>query len=218
MGRARHRRRRQIEPTVHHLLFAVFGWMGIGAPRARPGAVAEGEGVHRGGARARRLDRRIIFRHLLPNSIGPIIVALTFTSVVGAILAESTLSFFGFGPQPGPGDVAGATCSAARKGYVGPGNWWLCCVPRRRCSCSSCSRINFIGDGLRDAFDPKQQTAEEYDRGWPTACSAARSDPRGRRSRTTDDGLVQAVRGVDLDVARRRVRRHRGRVAARASR
>ena len=43
---------------------------------------------------------RIVKSHLLPNSIGPILVALTLT-VIGAVVAESTLSFFGFGPQPG---------------------------------------------------------------------------------------------------------------------
>ena len=51
---------------------------------------------------------RIMFKHLIPNSLGPIMVALSL-SVVIAILAETTLSFFGYGPSPGEGARRGAS-------------------------------------------------------------------------------------------------------------
>ena len=87
---------------VHHLPVRDLRLDGRRSPGARPGAVAEGTRVHRGRPRSRRVQPAHHRRHLLPNSIGPILVALTL-SVVAAIVGESTLSFFGFGPQPGSG-------------------------------------------------------------------------------------------------------------------
>jgi peptide/nickel transport system permease protein len=96
---------------------------------------------------------RIVFRHLLPNSIGPILVALTNT-VVAAIIGEATLSFFGFGPDAGSGNTSLGLLVADAKGGVTAGYWWMVVFP---CSLlvlvALC--INFIGDGLRDATDPK---------------------------------------------------------------
>ena len=80
-------------------------------------------------------------------------MAATFT-VAAAIITESTLSFFGFGVQPAR-TSAGATCWPTSKAYVGraSGGWWS--SPAWRCSFTILA-INFIGDGLRDALDPKQ--------------------------------------------------------------
>jgi peptide/nickel transport system permease protein len=99
---------------------------------------------------------RIMFRHLIPNSLGPIMVALSL-SVVGAILAESTLSFFGYGPSPGQGRTTWGLLIAQSKKTVLSGYWWLVVFP-----CAflvlTIVCINFVGDGLRDAFDPKTET------------------------------------------------------------
>jgi peptide/nickel transport system permease protein len=98
-------------------------------------------------------SKRIVLRHLIPNSIGPIIVSLTI-SVVGAIVAEATLSFFGFGIDPVTRTSWG-TLLADAKGGVITGQWWLVVFP----SCAfvlTILCINFMGDALRDAFDPKQ--------------------------------------------------------------
>jgi peptide/nickel transport system permease protein len=98
-------------------------------------------------------SKRIVVRHLIPNSIGPIIVSLT-TAVVGAIVAEATLSFFGFGIDPVTRTSWG-TLLADAKGGVITGQWWLVVFP----SCAfilTILCINFMGDALRDAFDPKQ--------------------------------------------------------------
>jgi peptide/nickel transport system permease protein len=95
---------------------------------------------------------RLISRHLIPNCVGPIIVAATFT-VAAAIITESTLSFFGFGVQPP--HVSWGNLLAGSKAYVGQGKWWLVVFPSLALLFTILS-INFIGDGLRDALDPKQ--------------------------------------------------------------
>ena len=87
-------------------LLAIFGWMTVARiVRGQVLALKEREFIEASRA-VGASNFRIVVRHLLPNSIGPILVALTF-SVVAAVIAESTLSFFGFGPQLGLGpDVA----------------------------------------------------------------------------------------------------------------
>lgn len=97
-------------------------------------------------------DRRIILRHLLPNSGGPIIVNATLT-VASAILVEAFLSFLGFGIQP-PTPALGALISDGQGQMLDM--WWLVTFPGVAivliCLC-----VNFIGDGLRDALDPTQR-------------------------------------------------------------
>lgn len=96
---------------------------------------------------------RIMFRHLIPNALGPIMVSLSL-SVVGAILAESTLSFFGYGPSPGEGRTTWGLLIAQSKSGVLSGYWWLVVFPCAMLVITIVA-INFVGDGLRDAFDPK---------------------------------------------------------------
>ena len=82
------------------LLFALFGWMGVArVVRGQVLALKEREFIEASRAMGAS-NRRIVLRHLVPNAIGPILVALTF-AVVAAIIAESTLGFFGFGPATG---------------------------------------------------------------------------------------------------------------------
>lgn len=99
---------------------------------------------------------RIVIRHLIPNAIGPIIVSLT-TAVVTAIVAESTLAFFGFGIDPVYHTSWGGLLGAS-KGQVLTGKWWLIVFPGL-VFVITIMCINFIGDALRDAFDPKQGQA-----------------------------------------------------------
>ncbi len=98
-------------------------------------------------------DGRIIFRHILPNVIGQIIVVVTI-QIAFAILLESSLSYLGFGVQP-PDTSLGALISTAQTALQG-GLWWLFYFPGIFIILISLS-VNFIGDGLRDAFDPSQQ-------------------------------------------------------------
>jgi peptide/nickel transport system permease protein len=96
-------------------------------------------------------DRRIIVRHILPNAISPILVAATI-GVGGAILTESTLSFLGLGF---PSDVPtwGRILYDARN-YLDIAPHWAI-VPGLFIFLTVLS-INFIGDGLRDALDPRK--------------------------------------------------------------
>jgi peptide/nickel transport system permease protein len=138
------------------VLLVSLGWMGVARiVRGVVLSLKEREFVEASVALGSS-SPRIVVRHLIPNSIGPIIVSLT-TSVVGAIVAESTLSFFGYGVDPAYRTSWGALLADA-KGSVLNGRWWLVVFP---CAIFVLTIlcINFIGDALRDAFDPKQQMA-----------------------------------------------------------
>jgi len=137
------------------LLLALFGWMGVArVVRGQVLALKEREFVEASRA-VGATNRRIVVRHLLPNSIGPILVALTF-SVVAAIIAESTLSFFGFGPQPGAGSTSLGLLVGTSKENVLTGHWWMVVFPCGVLLLVALT-INMVGDGLRDATDPKMQ-------------------------------------------------------------
>jgi ABC-type dipeptide/oligopeptide/nickel transport system permease subunit len=97
-------------------------------------------------------DARIIFRHILPNSMGPIIVNATLT-VAAAILIESALSFLGFGIKP-PTPALGLLINDGATEMQTA--WWLVVFPGVMIMAIVLC-INFIGDGLRDALDPTQR-------------------------------------------------------------
>lgn len=94
---------------------------------------------------------QIIVRHLLPNSLGPIIVAATI-DVSGAILTESALSFLGMGVQPPQATWGNMLRFAQDQMSTAP---WTAIFPGLMIFLVSIA-INFIGDGLRDALDPRQ--------------------------------------------------------------
>ncbi|ADU28312.1 oligopeptide ABC transporter permease [Evansella cellulosilytica] len=97
-------------------------------------------------------DFRIIFKHFLPNAVGPIIVNATLMMAT-MIIIESGLSFIGFGiPQPTP--TWGNMITEGNSLRMLENNWeaWL---PAGLAILLTVLAINFIGDGLRDAFDPK---------------------------------------------------------------
>lgn len=94
---------------------------------------------------------RIVFRHLLPNAVGVIVVNATF-GIAGAILLESSLSFLGFGVQP-PESSLGLLISQYQNAFAS--RPWLFWWPGMLILVIALS-VNFIGDGLRDAFDPRQ--------------------------------------------------------------
>lgn len=97
-------------------------------------------------------DLRIIARYVLPNAIAPIIVQYTMF-VAQAILIGSSLSFLGLGLQP-PAAEWGSMLSAG-KTYMRD-CWWLATIPGLFIMLVVLA-INLIGDGLRDALDPKQK-------------------------------------------------------------
>jgi ABC-type dipeptide/oligopeptide/nickel transport system permease subunit len=96
-------------------------------------------------------DSRIIFRHLLPNALGPIIVNLTIT-VANAILLETALSYLGVGVQPPDTSLGLLVSNGQSAATTRP---WLFYFPGLFIIVIALT-INFVGDGLRDAFDPTQ--------------------------------------------------------------
>ncbi|OAB47484.1 peptide ABC transporter permease [Paenibacillus antarcticus] len=97
-------------------------------------------------------DGRKIFKHLLPNTI-PVIIVTATLSVAGAILTESALSFLGVGVVP-PTPSWGNMISAANNLIDFRKRPWLW-IPPGMCILITSVAINLIGDGLRDALDPK---------------------------------------------------------------
>ncbi|WP_435002774.1 oligopeptide ABC transporter permease [Bacillus atrophaeus] len=95
---------------------------------------------------------KIIFSHILPNSLGPIIVSATL-KVGGVILAESTLSYLGFGIQP-PIASWGNMLQDAQNFTLMIQAWWYPLFPGLFILITVLC-FNFVGDGLRDALDPK---------------------------------------------------------------
>lgn len=137
---------------------------------------------------------RVIFKHLLPNTIGVIVVNATF-AIAGAVLLETSLSFLGFGVQA-PDTSLGLLISQYQNSFsTRP---WLFWWPGMVILAVALS-VNFLGDGLRDAFDPRQAGAGRRKRGGLL----------GRRAAATDAGAVTAgglgaaptARGIDIDDA-----------------
>ena len=97
-------------------------------------------------------DLRIIFRHLLPNAIAPIIVQGTL-EVANVVLLESVLSFLGFGIQPPTASWGNMLANAESTMAIAP---WVAIFPGL-CILITVLAINYMGDGLRDALDPKMK-------------------------------------------------------------
>ena len=95
----------------------------------------------------------IIFKHLLPNSLSPLVVAGTL-GVASAIIAESTLSFLGLGLQPPASSWGTMLRNAQQQIFTAP---WAAVFPGLMIFLTVVS-VNFIGDGLRDIFDPSGAT------------------------------------------------------------
>lgn len=95
-------------------------------------------------------NARIIFSHLLPNTIAPIIVSSTL-GVAGAILSEAYVSFLGLGIRPPTASWGNMLESAYRYLESAP---WLWIFPGLMILITVLS-VNFVGDGLRDALDPR---------------------------------------------------------------
>ena len=104
-------------------------------------------------ARAAGLNQgAIIFRHIVPNLLGPVVVYVTLT-IPAVILAESFLSFLGLGVQPPMASLGTLIAGGAQDMELAP---WLLIFPSLTMVVTLMS-FNFIGDGLRDAIDPKDR-------------------------------------------------------------
>jgi peptide/nickel transport system permease protein len=95
-------------------------------------------------------DVRIVLRHILPNTLAPLVVFATL-GVASAILSGAALSFLGLGVQP-PEPEWGVMLADGR-GYL-RGYWWMATFPGLAIMLSTLA-INMLGDGLRDVMDPR---------------------------------------------------------------
>ena len=95
-------------------------------------------------------DRKIIFKHILPNSLAPVLVSATF-GIANAILIEAALSFLGLGIQP-PMASWGGILSLAKQ-YIEVA-WWLATFPGIAIFLTV-TAYNILGEGLRDVSDPR---------------------------------------------------------------
>lgn len=133
------------------LIFAALGWLGI-ARLVRAVLLSLREEDYVDAARAVGVsDLRIIFRHLIPNSLSPIIVATTL-GVAGVIIGEAFVSFLGFGVDPAQPTLGNILSGSLE--FISQGNWWWAFFPGAAIVVIVLG-INFMGDGLRDALDPR---------------------------------------------------------------
>jgi ABC-type dipeptide/oligopeptide/nickel transport system permease subunit len=132
------------------IAIGLTGWVGIARQtRAQVLAFKEKEFVE--GARALGARSwRLLSRHIMPNALSPIVVAVTF-GIPEAIFTEAALSFIGVGinpPTPSWGQMVGEGQQYLRS------SWHLCVVPSIAIAITMLS-FTFLGDGVRDALDPK---------------------------------------------------------------
>ena len=143
---------RELSATVIVIVLIIggLGWMGLSRiVRSLVLSLKEQEFV----VAARTLgagNARIIFKHILPNCIAPIVVSATL-GIGGAIITEAYLSFLGFGVQE-PTATWGNILNRAQGDIAR--YWWMWLFPGIFITLTVLS-INFIGDGLRDALDPR---------------------------------------------------------------
>lgn len=141
-----------LEPSIWYimLIIGVTGWMGVARlVRAEVLSLRERDFI----LAARAIgasDMRILFRHILPNAMAPILVAATL-GVAGAILTESALSFLGIGVQP-PTPSWGNILTSG-KDYI-EFAWWLSLFPGLSILVTVLA-YNLLGEGIRDALDPR---------------------------------------------------------------
>ncbi|MDA8168412.1 MAG: ABC transporter permease [Nitrospiraceae bacterium] len=102
---------------------------------------------------------RLIFKEILPNALSPVFIAATF-GVAGAILIESSLSFLGIGVQPP--DPSWGNILSSGKDYIETA-WWLSVFPGMAILVTVLS-YNLVGEGLRDALDPRLWQAESFEK------------------------------------------------------
>ncbi len=141
-----------LEPSIWYIMMVIglTGWMGVARlVRAETLSIREMDYI----LAARCIgcsNARIIFRHILPNAISPVLVAATL-GVAGAILTESALSFLGIGVQP-PTPSWGNILTSG-KDYI-EFAWWLSLFPGLAILVTVLA-YNLLGEGIRDALDPR---------------------------------------------------------------
>jgi peptide/nickel transport system permease protein len=147
-----------VEPSIRVIMIVIglTGWMDVARlVRAEFLTLKERDFVL--AARATGAgDSRLIFRHIIPNALSPVFVAATF-GIGGAILTESGLSFLGLGVQPPDASWGNILTSGKDNITVA---WWLSLFPGLAILITVLC-YNLVGEGLRDALDPRLWTKDK---------------------------------------------------------
>jgi len=141
-----------LEPSIWNIMIVigVTGWMGVARlVRAEFLSLKERDYAMAEKALGAK-DFRIIFRHILPNALAPVLVSATL-GVAGAILTESALSFLGIGVQP-PTPSWGNILTAGKDNIEIA--WWLSLYPGLAILVTVLG-YNLLGEGIRDSIDPR---------------------------------------------------------------
>ena len=134
------------------VILGLLSWTGL-ARMIRGQVLAEREKEFVMSAKAMGIkEKRIAFKHILPNVISVILVSMTL-DFAGCLLTESSLSYLGFGVQQ-PRPTWGNMLNGANNSIVIQNYWWQWVFPAIFLSIATIS-INIIGDTLRDVLDPK---------------------------------------------------------------
>jgi peptide/nickel transport system permease protein len=135
------------------IIFGLLSWMGISRlTRSLFLSIREREFIEAAKAVGVR-DRRIIFRHILPNAVSPIVVSASLI-IAGNIIGEAFVSFLGYGVNPIYPTWGNILSSALT--FIPVGNWWWPFFPGLAIILTVLA-VNFIGDGMRDALDPRSR-------------------------------------------------------------
>ena len=139
------------QASVFHimLIIGLTGWTGIARLVRGEFLRLKGQDFVQAAIALGLPTKRIIFRHLMPNALGPVLVSAAF-GVAGAIIMEASLSFLGLGPVTAPS--WGQLLSLGRE----RGSWPLILAPGFAIFVTV-SLLNLVGEGVRDALDPKMR-------------------------------------------------------------
>ncbi len=147
-----------VEPSISTIMIVIglTGWMDVARlVRAEFLTLKERDFVMAAKAIGAS-NLRVMFRHIMPNALSPVFVAATF-GIAGAILVESGLSFLGLGVQP-PDPSWGNILTSGKDNIIVA--WWLSLFPGLAILITVLS-YNLVGEGLRDAIDPRLWTSEK---------------------------------------------------------
>jgi peptide/nickel transport system permease protein len=152
----------KVGPIIQHvpewfriaMVLIVLGWMGVSrVVRSQVVSLRNQEFVEAAIALG-ATHRRVMTVHILPNCVS-VLAVFTTLAVSGAIIGESALSFLGFGVNP-PTATWGNMLAEGRNLMTILNYWWVVWIPALAIFMTVLS-VNFIGDGVRDALDPKTQ-------------------------------------------------------------
>ncbi len=147
-----------LSPNIYNVMvvLGIFGWMGIARLQRGEFLRLVNQDFVQSAIALGAPQRRVIFSHILPNGLAPVLVAASF-SIAGAMLTESGLSFLGFGvqePDTSWGQILYTGRASALRGF---GEWWVFVIPGAAIFLAvTC--YNIVGDGVRDAVDPRLKT------------------------------------------------------------